>query len=178
MDAAEAIANGIVLSAGTDAGTAVNIRMNKISGFGFENDEWSSVAVNTVAGYDFPYGTTNDHGSETSVRLTLDYEDIVKTNVFEKVDNELLATDYALGFERMYILAYASDSAKAVNALTYAAESGMILLLKEGDYDLGGITADNITFRSTGGNVNITGINAGEGCTFEGVKVVEASENK
>ena len=178
LDAAEAIANGIVLSAGTDADTAVNIRMNKISGFGFENDEWSSVAVNTVAGYDFLYGTTNDHGSETSVRLTLDYEDIVKTNVFEKVDNELLATDYALGFERMYILAYASDSAKAVNALTYAAESGMILLLKEGDYDLGGITADNITFRSTGGNVNITGINAGEGCTFEGVKVVEASENK
>lgn len=175
IDAAEAIANGIVLSAGTDTDSAVNIRMNKITGFGFKNDEWSSVAINTVAGYSFPYETTNTHGSNSSVRVSINYEDIVKYNSFEDVDNEIIASDYSLGFERMYILAYASDSEKAVNALKYAAETGMTLLLHAGEYELGGITVDDISFKGVGGEARISGITAGDGCTFDGVTVT-ASE--
>ena len=176
LDATEAIANGIVLSAGTDTDTAVKIRMNKISGYGYENANWDSVAINVVSGYSFPYNTTNSHGSEQSVRLTIDYTDIVNTNIFENDQNDLLYADYALGFERMYVLGYASDSAKAVNALTYGAESGMTLLLKAGDYDLGGISVDNVNFRSVGGPVTVTGLTAGANCTFDGV-TVNASES-
>ena len=45
------------------------IRHNKITGYGYQNEKWSSAAVLFVAGYEFAYGATNTAGSDVSVRI-------------------------------------------------------------------------------------------------------------
>lgn len=171
IDGSAAIANGIVLSAGTDADTALNIRHNKITGYGYQNEQWSSAAVLFVAGYEFAYGATNTAGSDVSVRITPDYDELLTSNVFENDEFEFIYSDYALGFERPYIYGYASDSDKAKGILEFSANEGMTLVLKAGEYDLGGITVDNVAFTAIGGEAVLRGVTAGENCTFDKVTV-------
>lgn len=172
IDGKAAIANGVVLSAGTDEGTAIAIRHNRITGYGYQNENWSSAAVLFVAGYDFAYGAENDAGSAKSVRVTPDYATLLNTNVFENDEYEFIYSDYALGYERPYIYGYASDSDKAKGILEYAAAEGMTLALKSGEYDLGGISVDFVAFTAVDGNAVLRGVTAGENCTFDKVTLV------
>ena len=160
-----------MLSAGTDADTALNIRHNKITGYGYQNEKWSSAAVLFVAGYEFAYGATNTAGSDVSVRITPDYDELLTSNVFENDEFEFIYSDYALGLERPYIYGYASDSDKAKGILEFSANEGMTLVLKAGEYDLGGMNVDNVAFTAIGGEAVLRGVTAGENCTFDKVTV-------
>lgn len=171
IEGAAAIANGIVLSAGTDTATDINIRRNTVTGYGYQNEDWSSAAILFIAGHSFPYGTTNNAGSALSVRVTPDYRELIGSNTMENVEFEFIYSDYALGLERPYIYGYASDAEKAKGILEYAAETGMTLVLKEGEYDLDGISVDKINFVAFDGEAVVRNVTAGENCTFDNVTV-------
>ncbi len=116
-----AISNGIVLYAGTDKNTSIKLENNKIVGYGYENDAWSSTGIMFVAGLDFPYNTTNKQGSKKAVNLSVNYSELAKLNMYESSYNDFVYVDYGSNTgNNVYKYSYSSNEYGILDGLYYA----------------------------------------------------------
>ncbi|SJZ39181.1 hypothetical protein [Anaerorhabdus furcosa] len=131
----EAISNGIVLLAGTDNNTNIRIENNEITGYSYENDNWSSTGTIFSAGQYFPYDTTNKKGSSKTVNLTLDYASIAKQNTYYSCYNDFVYTDYSLKAEDGYYkYTFASNPKGVIDGLMYSSKVNSKVELAPGNY--------------------------------------------
>ena len=151
LDATQAIANGLILYAGTDEASAVVIRDNSFTGYGYENENWSSVAVNVVAGLAFPYNAQNTAGASSSVKVSVNAREIIDTSRFVDCDECYIYSDYAAGGYNVYLYAYSVNAASLESALTYAHPDGITVELAPGTYELSKpMNVDNVTLIGLG----------------------------
>lgn len=151
LDASQAIANGLILYAGTDEASAVVIRGNSFTGYGYDNENWSSVAVNVVAGLAFPYNAQNTAGASSSVRVSVNAREIIDTSRFADCSECYIYSDYAAGGYNVYVYAYSVDAASLENVLTYAHPDGITVELAPGSYTLSEpVSVDKVTLIGLG----------------------------
>lgn len=165
LDASQAIANGLILYAGTDEGSAVVIRDNSFTGYGYENENWSSVAVNVVAGLAFPYNAQNTAGASSSVRVSVNAREIIDTSRFADCSECYIYSDYAAGGYNVYVYAYSVNSESLMNVLNYAHPDGITVELAPGSYTLSEpVSVDKVTLIGLGDEPVVIsgGLNLGE----------------
>lgn len=151
LDATQAIANGLILYAGTDEGSAVVIRDNSFTGYGYENENWSSVAVNVVAGLAFPYNAQNTAGASASVKVSVDAREIIDSSRFTDCSECYIYSDYSAGGYNVYLYAYSVNAASLESVLTYAHPDGITVELAPGTYELSKpMNVDNVTLIGLG----------------------------
>lgn len=128
------ISNGIVIQAGTNTNTNINISKNTINGYKYDNNDWSSTGILFVSNSKFPFETTNSKGSTNSVGLTLDFSYIAKDNTYKSCYNDLIYADYS-NPSNPYKYTYSSTNYGTISGLIYADPTSSKIELAPGQYE-------------------------------------------